>query len=143
MTRRFMGVRWWLGAAFAVVAAVSTAIVVAQYSSRSESALRVNGAQQAKADAFDAATQLGKMHPLTDRTVAQVAQRNGLRIAVYNGNGNLIAGVPSSLDRSALATDRYDGSTSNGRVFIVGLPFRGGTLVARDVRPDVAAAIGI
>ena len=29
MTRRFIGVRWWLGAAFALVAAVSTAIVVA------------------------------------------------------------------------------------------------------------------
>src|SRR5204862_84330 len=42
MSRRFIGVRWWLGAAFALVAAVSTAIVVSQFSSRSETALRVN-----------------------------------------------------------------------------------------------------
>ena len=34
--RPFIGVRWWLGVAFAVVAAMSTAIVVSQFSNRSE-----------------------------------------------------------------------------------------------------------
>src|SRR4051794_18654339 len=143
MTRRFMGVRWWLGAAFAVVAAVSTAIVVAQYSSRSESALRVNGAEQAKADAFDAAAQLGRFDPVTDRVVANIAQREGLQLAVYDARGKLVAGRRSALDPPALRTERYQGGTSSGRVFVVGLPFRGGTVVARDVRPDVEAAIGI
>jgi hypothetical protein len=47
MTGRFIGIRWWLGAAFAVVAAVSTSIVVAQFSSRSQNALRAHAAQQA------------------------------------------------------------------------------------------------
>ena len=47
MNRRFIGVRWWLGAAFAVVAAVSTAIVVSQFSSRSENAFRVHASQLA------------------------------------------------------------------------------------------------
>ena len=43
MPKRFIGVRWWLGAAFAVVAATSTAIVVSQFSDRSENAFRRHG----------------------------------------------------------------------------------------------------
>src|SRR5919108_5122702 len=142
MTRRFMGVRWWLGAAFCVVAAVSTAIVVAQYSSRSETALRVNGEQKAIASAYDAAAELGKSQPTAQR-LAAVARRQGVQLAVYDANGRLRFGHASTLDVPALRVARYHGSTSSGRVFVVGLPFRGGTLVARDVRAHVAAAIGI
>jgi signal transduction histidine kinase len=87
--------------------------------------------------AFDASIQLAKS-PLPT-----VERQTGLKLAEYDRRGRLVAGHPSSLDGPALTTLRYHGSTTNGRVFIVGLPFRGGTLVARDVRPDVAAAIGI
>ena len=128
MTRRFLGVRWWLGAAFAVVAAVSTAIVVAQYSSRSESALRVN-AQDAAANSTAVAASLLAGKPLTKHTVATVARRTGLQLAVYDAHGRLIAGRPST--------------SSGPGVFVVRRPFKGGTLVARDVRPDVGAAIAI
>jgi len=38
--RPSIGVRWWLGVAFAVVAATSTAIVVSQFSDNSENAFR-------------------------------------------------------------------------------------------------------
>ena len=137
MSRRFLGVRWWLGAAFAVVAALSTAIVVSQYSSRSESALRTNGEQQAVAQAFDAAAQL----PHTP--LAVVARQHGLQLALYNPAGKLIAGKASPLDAAALLQTRYHSSTQDGRTFVVSVPYRGDTLVARDVRPDVAAAIGI
>ena len=51
MTRRFIGVRWWLGAAFAVVAATSTAIVVSQFSTRSENAFRGHAEDLVLADA--------------------------------------------------------------------------------------------
>ena len=139
-----MGVRWWLGAAFAVVAAVSTAIVVSQYSSRSESALRVNGEQHAIASAYLAAAQLNAARSLTPARVAAAGRRQGLELTVYDGRGRVVAGRRSPLDTPAIATLRYHGSTSNGRVFVVGVPLRGGeTLVARDVRPDVQAAIGI
>src|SRR3954468_14607314 len=137
MTRRFIGVRWWLGAAFAVVAATSTAIVVSQYSSRSENALRRTGEDQAIASAFDAAAQLGRV-PL-----ATVERQQGLRLALYDANGAFVRGHRSALDAQALREERYHGSTSDGRVFVVGVPFDGGTLVARDARPDVKAAIGI
>jgi two-component system phosphate regulon sensor histidine kinase PhoR len=137
-------VRWWLGAAFAVVAATSTAIVVSQYSSRSESALRVNGEQHAIASAYLAAAQLNAAQSLTAGRVAAAGRRQGLQLAVYDKRGRLVAGHRSVLDKPALTTLRYHGSTSNGRVFVVGVPLRSGeTLVARDVRPDVQAAIGI
>jgi signal transduction histidine kinase/HAMP domain-containing protein len=137
MTRRFLGVRWWLGAAFAVVAAVSTALVVSQYSSRSENALRRTGEEQAIAAAFDAAAQLPHSAlPLVER-------QEGVELAVYDASGRLVRGHRSVLDAPALANPRYHGSTPNGRVFVVGLPYHGGTLVARDRRPDVQAAIGI
>src|SRR5258708_34762928 len=55
MTRRFIGVRWWLGAAFAVVAATSTAIVVSQFSTRSENAFRGHAQELTLADARFAA----------------------------------------------------------------------------------------
>jgi signal transduction histidine kinase len=143
MTKRFLGVRWWLGAAFAVVAAVSTAIVVSQYSSRSESALRVNGEKVAEAGAYEAAADLARNGAVTQQQVDAVARRQGLQLAYYDANGRFVAGRRSALDAPALRTDRYHTSTPNGRLFIVGAPLRGGTLVARDDRPDVAAAIGI
>src|SRR5262245_45304516 len=129
MTRRFMGVRWWLGAAFAVVAAVSTAIVVSQYSSRSENALRVN-AHDAAAKSTAVAVSMLAGGPATPARFAAAARRTGLQLAFYDPRGRLVAGRASDEDESA-------------GVFVVRRPFRGGMLVARDVRPDVASAIGI
>jgi signal transduction histidine kinase/HAMP domain-containing protein len=117
---------------------------VSQYSSRSESALRVNGEQHAIASAYLAAAQLNAAPSLTRARVAEVARRQGLQVAVYDTHGRLLAGRRSPLDGPALASDRYHGSTSDGRVFVVSAPLRHGqVLVARDVRPDVQAAIGI
>ena len=128
MTRRFFGVRWWLGAAFAVVAAASTAIVVSQYSSRSEHALRLN-AQDAAAHSASVATALLAGKPVANGIVASVERRTGLQLTIYDARGRRVAGTQPAQAREG--------------VFIVRRPFRGGTLVARDVRPDVAAAIGI
>src|SRR5205085_7063738 len=43
----------------------------------------------------------------------------------------------------ALAGRRTHSSTSDGKIFVVGLPLERGALVALSARPDVAAAIGI
>src|SRR5579884_1302485 len=96
MTRRFMGVRWWLGAAFAVVAAASTAIVVSQYSSRSEDSLRVN-ARDAAAHSAGFAASLLAGEPVTAARLAAVARRTGLELAVYNEHGRLVAGHASTV----------------------------------------------
>ena len=128
MTRRFLGVRWWLGAAFAVVAATSTAIVVSQYSSRSEHALRANAQDAATRSAAVAGSLLAEQ-PITARTVTAVARRTGLRLAVYDRSGRIVAGRALQQGREGL--------------FVVRRPLRGGTLVANDIRPDVAAAVAI
>src|SRR3954447_13524573 len=90
MTRRFIGVRWWLGAAFAVVAAVSTAIVVSQFSSRSEAALRKNAVSLAAGSAYLAAATPG-----LEQRLAAVAQRRDLDLYLYSHDGTLIGKAPA------------------------------------------------
>jgi signal transduction histidine kinase len=136
VSRPFIGVRWWLGIAFAVVAATSTAIVVSQFSDSSEAAFRHNAETVAVADARQAArssTPTGVVH----------AKRENVTLRVYQ------APPPSSASvlvrngvRSALAGGKYVAGTDNGRTFVAAIPFHGGALVAITDRPDVAAAIG-
>src|SRR5947207_15242029 len=93
MTRRFIGVRWWLGAAFALVAATSTAIVVSQFSSRSESAFRGHAEQLAAGSASLAAAEAGSADRagLLQRRLPEVAQHFDLDLYVYDANGRLLA----------------------------------------------------
>ena len=160
MTRRFIGVRWWLGAAFALVAAVSTAIVVSQFSTRSENAFRGRAQQLADTSALVAAAQAvdaqrtGVLAP----RLHELAQRLALDLLVYGSDGKLVASAPARSQlaaapaqqqqalRSALGGRGLVTSTSNGGIVVVGVPLRSqhlGALVALSTRPDVAAAIGI
>ena len=97
MTRRFIGVRWWLGAAFALVAAVSTAIVVSQFSTRSENAFRGRAQQLADTSALVAAAQAvdaqrtGALAP----RLHVLAQRLSLDLLVYGADGKLVASAPA------------------------------------------------
>ena len=136
MNRRFIGVRWWLGAAFAVVAAVSTAIVVSQFSSRSENAFRVHASQLAVQSATLAAAEvedadrsgtLGGRLPI-------IAQHFDLDLYVYGARGKLLAKAPartqfapapaeraSALQAASLAERRAFMSGSGG-IVVVGVP---------------------
>ncbi len=161
MTRRFIGVRWWLGAAFAVVAAVSTAIVVSQFSTRSENAFRGKAEELAAASAFDAAQQVDAWARRGERPsrLAQIAKQQNLELHVYDGKGRRVAAAsPASGGRieapqqerevlqKTLAGARSKTSTPSGGVFVVGIPLRDrgvAALVALSARPDVANAIGI
>ncbi|MDX6480509.1 MAG: two-component system, OmpR family, phosphate regulon sensor histidine kinase PhoR [Gaiellaceae bacterium] len=125
MSGRFIGVRWWLGIAFAVVAATSTAIVVAQFSNRSEDAFRRHGEQVALKDARDAA-----------------------RTGTLTPNDHVFRFLPQGgpeLDRSAvaaaLAGGEFSGGTADGALYVASVPYRGGALVAVVRLPDVAEAI--
>jgi signal transduction histidine kinase/HAMP domain-containing protein len=119
MTRRFIGVRWWLGAAFAVVAATSTAIVVAQFSNRSENVFRSHAEQLVLTDARSAARRATPAN--LDRLAKQLNVR--LRIVAAPSTGEKVTG------------------SANGRTFVASVPYRGKTLVATSDRPDVAAAL--
>jgi signal transduction histidine kinase/HAMP domain-containing protein len=150
MTRRFIGVRWWLGAAFAVVAAVSTAIVVAQFSSRSEAALRKNAVSLAAGSAYLAAAT-----PHIERHLPAIAERRDLDLYLYTREGKLIGKAPARAHFAAAGPERarvlqaaMQGrrealSTSSGAIVLVGVPLGSRALVAVSRRPDVAAAVGI
>jgi signal transduction histidine kinase/HAMP domain-containing protein len=157
MTRRFLGVRWWLSAAFALVAAVSTAIVVSQFSTQSQNAFRTRAQVLALASAKIAARdiQIAVRTERPARFLPRIARQQDLELHVYDVRGVRVAAAsPHTLSadarkqerdamRAALRGNRYVGSTPSGRVFVVGLPFGTGALVALNVRPDVAAAIAI
>ena len=125
MSRPFIGVRWWLGIAFAVVAATSTAIVVAQFSNQSENAFRHHGEQVALKDAR-AAARTGRLRH-GDHVLRSPAQAR------------------SQLERdavaAALAGQQFSRGTADGAVYVAGIPYQGGALIAVVRLPDVAAAI--
>src|SRR5205814_3717865 len=86
MSGRFVGVRWWLGIAFAVVAATSTAIVVSQFSDRSENAFRRHGASLTLKDARRAAH-------TSPAALARFAERHNVQIRIFHST----AGAKSQL----------------------------------------------
>ena len=160
MTRRFIGVRWWLGAAFALVAAVSTAIVVSQFSSRSENAFRVHAEQLAVQSATLAATDAAAADRAgtLQRRLPTIAQHFDLDLYVYAAGGQVLAKAPARTKfapapaelAGALLAARADRSralmTRDGGIVVVGEPLRTSprtAIVAVSRRPDVAAAIGI
>ncbi len=160
MSPPFIGVRWWLGAAFAVVAATSTAIVVSQFSSRSEHEFRGRAEQLAAENATAAAEQIASVieHRALRASLVEIARRQNLDLFLYARGGRLVATAPAGRHltpqprgavtalRDALAGQRLVTSTPDGRVVVVGLPLRAvraQALVALSSRPDVAAAIGI
>jgi len=133
MTRRFIGVRWWLGAAFAVVAATSTAIVVAQFSTRSENAFKNHAKDLALADARQAAD-----NPAPAR-LQRLSKQLNVQLRVYHA---IPAGLAADAVRAALGGRQFEGGTSDGKTFVAAVPLRGEAVVAVSQRPDVAAAIG-
>ncbi len=137
MPRPFIGVRWWLGVAFAVVAATSTAIVVSQFSDHSENAFRHHGETQALADAQKAAK------TVTPATLDRVANKLNVRLRLFGTAGapSALAGLERDAVTAALAGKQFVRGTADGGTFVAGIPYRGEALVAISQRPDVAAAI--
>jgi signal transduction histidine kinase/HAMP domain-containing protein len=160
MSRPFIGVRWWLGAAFAVVAATSTAIVVSQFSTRSEQEFRGRAEQLAQSNASLAAGQIATAvgHGTLTKDLPEIARRQNLDLFVYRRGGTLLASAPArgkltprpteagQALQAALRGAREVTSTTDGSIVVVGVPLRTAqaqALVALSSRPDVAAAIGI
>ena len=146
MTRRFIGVRWWLGAAFAVVAAVSTAIVVSQFSTRSENAFRGKAQDLAAASAFDAAQQVDAWARRGGRAngLERIAKQQNLELHLYDAAGHRVdAASPASGGRITAPAQESDALRT---ALVIGIPLhdaRARALVALSARPDVANAIGV
>jgi signal transduction histidine kinase/HAMP domain-containing protein len=136
MFRPSVGVRWWLGAAFAVVAATSTAIVVSQFSDSSEHAFRHN----AENVALSAVEHADNAPPTS---LARVGKQQNVELRVYQAPAPQAAlKIVRDAVRDALAGNESVRGAADGRTFVAAVPYRGGALVAISDRPDVAAAIG-
>jgi signal transduction histidine kinase/HAMP domain-containing protein len=137
--RPFVGVRWWLGVAFAVVAATSTAIVVSQFSDSSEHAFRHNAENSALVDARLAAAK-GATTANLDRLAKQL--NGNVRLRLFGPTGSRPpAGLERDAVQTALAAGQFVSGTDDGRTFVAAIPYHGDALVAISHRPDVAAAI--
>src|SRR4051795_5377985 len=147
MTRRFIGVRWWLGAAFAVVAATSTAIVVAQFSSRSATALRKNAVSLGAGSAYLAAAT-----PDIERHLPAISERRDLDLYLYRSDGTLVRKAaarahfaPAGAERARVLRAALQGrrealSTSSGGIVVVGVPLGSRAPRAVSRGPAVAAS---
>jgi signal transduction histidine kinase/HAMP domain-containing protein len=136
MFRPSVGVRWWLGAAFAVVAATSTAIVVSQFSDSSEHAFRHN----AENVALNAVRHADNARPAS---LARVGKQQNVELRIYRAPAphTALKIVRDAVDGALAGSESVRGA-SDGRTYVAAVPYRGGALVAISDRPDVAAAIG-
>jgi signal transduction histidine kinase/HAMP domain-containing protein len=136
----FIGVRWWLGVAFAVVAATSTAIVVSQFSDRSENAFRGHAEDVALHDAQGAARQ--NVTPVTLDRVARKLQGNPT-LRLFGPTG----APPGASDLVRRAVDaaaegrNFAKGNSDGGTYVAAIPYRGQVLVAISHQSDTAEAI--
>ena len=152
--------RWWLAAAFALVAATSALAVVQVLSSRSEHAFKRYAQDLAAGNAVSAAEMLKKSPSRADlRAQARVLAHNrGLSLYVFDNRGRLISdpvsnGIPwaqvprgrSALE-AAVAGGRYVWGSADGDHFAIGLRLRGGLggeLVTYSLRPELRTQLGI
>jgi signal transduction histidine kinase len=142
------------------VAAVSTAIVVAQFSSRSEREFRTHAERLATGSTVRAAAEIvdaGRGGRLPRRLPA-IARKYDLDLRVYAGDGRLLAQAPAHARPESAPAEQAEAlraardgrrrvlSTPDGGLVVIGLPMRDppvGAVVALSPRPDVSAAIGI
>ncbi|HUK44580.1 MAG TPA: ATP-binding protein [Gaiellaceae bacterium] len=152
--------RWWLGLAFAAVAALTAIAVVALLSARSEEAFRRYGKEFAVGNSVAAAEALKA--DSTDAGVARhatvIAERQHLAIFVFERSGHPLSrpnsfGLPWSKVpnrdaalRTALAGNRYIQGRNDGSAYTIGLPIHrgaGAALVAYSLRPELRDQLGI
>jgi signal transduction histidine kinase len=138
--RPFVGVRWWLGVAFAVVAATSTAIVVAQFSNNSEDAFRRNAEKQTLAD-VDAAAAKNPTAATLDRVAGKLSGTVHLRLVGPAEAESAASDLEREAANSALAGSDFSRGTSDGGTFVAAIPYHGQALVAISRQPATAKAI--
>ncbi len=151
---RFVSIRWWLPAAFALIAAV-TALAVAQvFQSQSRSALRAKAEDLAAGSAVGAAARIASVSTLDGQRAQTEEQASRRRVAlfVFDAEGRLLsaptslgvrwAAVPNGREvlGEALAGRRVVQSLEDGHRVTVGLRLRNGpaaALVEVAARPDL------
>jgi signal transduction histidine kinase len=155
-----IGMRWWLGLAFAVVAALTAVAVVALLSEKSEQAFQRYGNEFALGSSVSAAEalQADSTQAAVARHALALAERQHLAIFVFDRNGNPLSSqwsfglawesVPNGPEalRTALSSFRYIHGRRDGSAYTVGLPIHrgaGAALVAYSLRPELREQLGI
>jgi HAMP domain-containing protein len=159
MPRRSISMRWWLGLAFAAIAALTALSVSQVFSSRAEAALRERGEELAigqTVSAASATSQAIRRGVLGD-AAGVIAERRRFSMWVFSSNGTLVTpsssrgvefrAVPGSAAalRTALEGGRYTSSLHEGKDFVVALRLHdpGGAIVTYTRRPELRAELGI
>jgi signal transduction histidine kinase/HAMP domain-containing protein len=156
VSRFRIGVRWWLGLAFGLVAAATAATVVSVFSHRSQHELASHAQEAAAGAAFVASQQLSRQLAAgvpVARAVRRVATSRRLDLYVYSAAGDLAAGsgghapaADAHVVRSATRATRPVVIGGAGSQVTVGLPFhRDGlsALVVRSRQSELPAALRI
>jgi len=153
--------RWWLSVAFALIAAVTAAVVAQIFSQRSEAAFRERAQVLAVGNSVAAAETVarGFREGRIGRSVEEAADRRRLSLYVFDEEGELLGpstsrgfrfeSVPEG--REALERvfegERYVATYDDGRIIVVGLRLRSageaGALISYAVRPELTAEVTI
>ena len=157
---RFVGMRWWLGLAFAVVAALTAVAVVALLSRDSERSFRRYGMEFAVGNSVAAADALRSdaSRAAVARQASEISKSRRVAVFVFGSDGRLISDrhslgqswsdVPHGADAlsAALSGSRYTKGRHDGSAFTVGLPIHrgaGAALVAYSLRPELRHRLGV
>jgi signal transduction histidine kinase len=151
--------RWWLGLAFAAIAALTAFSVAQVFNHRAESALRGRGEDLAVGQSVSAAhavAQALRQGNLPD-AASLIADRRRFSLFVFSPSGRALTPTVSRgvrfaaiqdherALRTALGGERYVESVDGGRSFVVGLRLRGGSgaIVTFTPRPELMSELGI
>src|SRR5579871_2343822 len=94
---RFVGMRWWLGLAFAAVAALTAVAVVALLNRDSESAFRRFGKEFAVGNSVVVADTLSsdRSGAAVERQATELSESRRLALFVFDSRGKLLSGPRS------------------------------------------------
>jgi signal transduction histidine kinase len=161
-SRPVLGMRWWLGLAFAAVAGLTAIAIVALFSARTEDALRAYAEEFAVGNAVAASEVLKGVDPASETELesetARVSARRGISIFVFDKFGRRLASaegegvewerVPDGAEalRAALGGRRFIAEHGEGASFVIGVRIYGGpgaALVAYSIRPELQEQLSI
>src|SRR4051794_11477464 len=158
--RQLLGMRWWLGLAFAAVAGFTAVAVVTVFNARAEHAFRTHEQEFTLGNAIAASEALRDTTSLEDlrADAATIASRRNLSLFVFDRDGRLL--TPASSDGVAWASvphgeqavrvpftsGRYIEGQPDGSSFVIGVRIYGGpghVVVAYSRRPELSDELGI
>jgi len=158
--RQLLGMRWWLGLAFAAVAGFTAVAVVTVFNSRAEEAFRTHEQEFTLGNAIAASETLRHSTSVADlrADAAAIAARRGLSLFVFDAQRRLLtpalsegvqwSAVPNGDQavRLPFSSGRYIEGRSDGSAFVIGVRIYGGpghVVVAYSRRPELREELGL